>query len=189
MKARVLTASLLMSGAVSLFAQEAAEGGGHAEGWMAPIWGVPVIAWQVVNLLLVVALFIYLLRKPAPKFFGDRSKDIQTQLDQANRDKEEALARLKEVEQRMATLQSEVTGIEEASLKAAEADKLQVQAEAEAMRDRIRKETMDEIERRMVEARREALDVLPPTRRRLWPERRWQEAWEMPTRSAFARSS
>jgi F-type H+-transporting ATPase subunit b len=153
---RAVTAALAMLvPAAALLAQEAE--GGHAEGWTSPIWHVPMIAWQVVNILLVVGLFIYLLRRPAPEFFKGRAKDIQELLETATRDKEEAQARLKEVEAKMAHLQDEVTAIEESSRQAAEADKARVLAEAETMRERIRKETREEIDRRVVEARRDLL--------------------------------
>jgi F-type H+-transporting ATPase subunit b len=137
-------------------AEHAAEGAaGHATGWMEPIWGVPMIAWQVANILLVAGLFVYLLRRPAPKFFEGRAKEIQDLLEKAVREKEEATARLKEVEAKMGHLQDEVASIESAALQQAEGDRQRVQAEAEQARERIRKETKDEIERRLVEARRE----------------------------------
>ena len=143
----------LLLPAVSLLAQEAE--GGHAEGWSSPIWHVPMIAWQIINFLLVVGLFIYLLRRPAPLFFKGRAAKILEQLEKATHDKEEAQERLREVESKMASLKDEVSSIEQASLQAAEADKARVLAEAEVMRERIRKETADEIERRLAGARRE----------------------------------
>jgi F-type H+-transporting ATPase subunit b len=137
-------------------AEHAAEGAAeHGSGWMEPIWGVPMIAWQIANILLVAGLFVYLLRRPAPKFFEGRAKEIQDLLEKAVREKEEATARLKEVEAKMGHLQDEVASIESAALQQAEGDRHRVQAEAEQARERIRKETKDEIERRLVEARRE----------------------------------
>jgi F-type H+-transporting ATPase subunit b len=127
----------------------------HAPSWVDPIWGVPMIAWQIVNIVLVIVLFVYLLRRPAPKFFADRAKEIQDLLLKAVRDKEEATARLKEVEEKMAHLKDEVEEIEKAALQQAELDKQRVQAEAEQARERIRQDAKDEIERRLVEARRE----------------------------------
>jgi|WetSurMetagenome_2_1015567.scaffolds.fasta_scaffold02549_6 F-type H+-transporting ATPase subunit b len=127
----------------------------QAPSWVDPIWGVPMIAWQIVNILLVVVLFVYLLRRPAPKFFADRAKEIQDLLLKAVHDKEEATARLQEVEAKMAHLKDEVEEIEKAALAQAEVDKQRVQAEAEQARERIRQEAKDEIERRLVEARRD----------------------------------
>jgi F-type H+-transporting ATPase subunit b len=153
LKGRLFAAMTFMLFAVTILAEEGESG--HAEGWMSPIWHVPMIAWQIINILLVVFLFIYLLRRPAPQFFAGRAKDIQDLLEKATREKEEAVARLKEVEAKMAHLQDEISEIEESSVKAAEADKERVLAEAETLRERIKKEAQSEIERRLVEARRD----------------------------------
>jgi F0F1-type ATP synthase membrane subunit b/b' len=154
----LLVATILLTGLPAL-AEEAGEAhGGGAEGlsaWTAPIWGVPMIAWQVANILLVVGLFWYLLRRPAPQFFEGRAKEIQDLLEKAIREKEDATARLKEVEAKMERLKDEVAGIEASALQQAEADKLRVQADAEQARQRIRQEAKDEIDRRMIDARRE----------------------------------
>lgn len=156
---RALIASLLVLFAhVALLAQEGAEvHGGRAadEGWMAKIWGIPTIYWQIGNILLVVVLFIFLLKRPAPQFFRGRAKEIQDLLEKALKDKEDAMARLGEVENKMAKLGDEVTAIESAAKEAAELDRQRVQAEAESSRERIRKEASQEMERRVIEARRE----------------------------------
>ncbi len=144
---------------LQLLAQEAAEAAeGAAEkgsGWLQPIWGVPMIAWQVVNIVLVVGLFVYLLRRPAPEFFKGRAKEIQDLLEKAVREKEEATARLKEVEDKMAHLKDEIGAIEAAAREQAEAGRQRVRDEAEQARERIRQEAKEEIERRLVEARRD----------------------------------
>lgn len=152
--------ALMLGTVLPVLAQEAAEGGGEkaAEGlaaWTAPIWGVPLIAWQVVNILLVAGLFWYLLRRPAPRFFDGRAKEIQNLLEKAIHDKEDATARLKEVESKMERLKDEVAAIETSAIQQAEADKQQVLLDAEQARERIRQETKDEIDRRMIDARRE----------------------------------
>jgi F0F1-type ATP synthase membrane subunit b/b' len=130
--------------------------GGHGEGgWTAKLWGVPTIAWQIANVLIVVVLFVFLLRRPAPQFFAGRAQEIQGLLEKALKEKEEALARLKDVEEKMAHLGEEVSVIERSAQEAAEADQRRVQAEADASRDRIRKESAEEMERRIAEARRD----------------------------------
>lgn len=137
------------------FAEGAEQAAERAPGWADPIWGVPMIAWQIANILLVVGLFVYLLRRPAPKFFESRAKEIEDLLEKAVRDKEEATARLKEVEAKMGRLQDEVTAIETSAAQQAKADQERVRSEAEQARARIGQETRDEIARRMLEARRE----------------------------------
>lgn len=155
MSKRLSLTVLLWLPAMTVMAQEASEGHGGGAGWMAPIWHVPMIAWQIVNFLLVVGLFVYLLRRPAPQFFESRAREIQSLLEKALKEKEEALARLKEVEDKMARLGDEVASIEQASKESAEADKRRVLEEAEAARVRIREEARAEMERRVLEAKRE----------------------------------
>jgi len=130
----------------------ASEEGG---GWFAPLWGIPSFAWQVFNFVLVIVLFYFLLRKAAPAFFRGRAADIKEALNKAVREKEEALARLKEVEDKMARLDDEVASIEAEAKESAELEKKRVAEEAEAERDRIRREAKDELERRVLSMRRE----------------------------------
>jgi len=154
----LLVAPVLLGGLPALAEEVAEAHEAGAEGlsaWTAPIWGVPMIAWQVANILLVAGLFWYLLRRPAPKFFEGRAQEIQDLLERAIHDKEDATARLKEVEAKMERLKDEVAGIEASAQQQAEADKLRVQADAEQARQRIRQEAKDEIDRRMIDARRE----------------------------------
>jgi F-type H+-transporting ATPase subunit b len=155
LRAKILSLLLTLLPSVVLLAGEGAEGHGEEGGWMAPIWGVPTIAWQIVNVLLVVVLFVYLLRRPAPEFFAGRAREIQELLERALRDKEEALLRLKEVDEKMARLSEEVAAIEKAAREAAEADRAKVAEEAEAAKVRIREEAVQEMERQLVQARRE----------------------------------
>jgi len=128
---------------------------GEGGGWLAPLWGIPSIAWQVFNVCLVAGLFYYLLRKGAPAFFRRRAEEIREALNKALREKEDALSRLREVEEKMARLGDEVKAIEADALAMAEAEKKRLAAEAEAERERLRREASEEIARRLQEAKRE----------------------------------
>jgi F-type H+-transporting ATPase subunit b len=139
----------LMIAALPLLASE--EGGG----WMAPLWGLPTIAWQIFNLGLVIVLFYFLLRKSLPAFFATRGDSIRKELEKAVREKEAALARLREIEMKMANLNDEVAKIEKDAAAAAEVEKGRILKEAEAARERIREEAREELERRVAGARRE----------------------------------
>jgi F-type H+-transporting ATPase subunit b len=130
-----------------------ASGGG--EGWFAPLWGLPTIVWQLFNFAVVVALFVVLLRGKLPAFFSGRADSIRKELEKAVREKETALARLREVESKMSRLQDEVDAIQRESTAAAEAERVRLLAEAEASRDRLRAEAKDEMERQVSSARNE----------------------------------
>ncbi len=147
--------SILLSVAPTLtLLAEGASGSGGREGWTSPIWHVPMIAWQAVNILIVIGILVHFLKRPAPAFFASRAAEIKELLEKAVREKEDATARLKEVEKRMARLGDEVKTIEKASEEAAAADRKRMMAEAEAEKERIGKEAAEEVKRRVTEARR-----------------------------------
>jgi len=153
---RLSTALGLLLPSALLLASEGEGHGAAAEqgnGWLAPIWGVPTIVWQTINILMVVALFWYLLRKAGPKFFAGRVKAIQDQLNAALKEKEEAEERLREVEGRMASLAGEVAAIEREAAETAEREKIRIRKEAEEARERIRREATEEVARQVEEAR------------------------------------
>jgi F-type H+-transporting ATPase subunit b len=128
---------------------------GGEGGWFAPLWGLPTIAWQLLNFVLVIALFAFLLRGKLPAFFSGRAEEIRKELEKAVREKESALARLREVDLKMSHLQDEVDAIQKESEAAAEAEKARLLAEAEASRDRLRAEAKDEMERQGAAARKD----------------------------------
>lgn len=154
MRNRIVLAIVLLVPTLTTLAEEG--GGEHGSGgWLAPIWHVPMIAWQVINIAIVVGLLVYLLRRPAPTFFNSRAKEIEDLLEKAMREKAEANDRLKEVEEKMAHLSVEVAEIERSSKESAEAERKRVLEEAEAAKERIRTDAAEEMERRLKDARRE----------------------------------
>jgi F-type H+-transporting ATPase subunit b len=122
---------------------------------MAPLWGLPTIVWQIINFALVVALFVYLLRGKLPAFFSGRAEGIRRELERAVREKDAALARLREVELKMSNLRAEVEAIEKDAAAAAESDRARILAEAEVSRERIRSEAVAEMQHRLAAAKRD----------------------------------
>jgi F-type H+-transporting ATPase subunit b len=112
------------------------EGGGWQE-------YVPVIA-KVVNLLLFVGLLVYVLRRPVGQAFRDRREAIRRELMEAQEERNAALAKLEEVEGRLARLDTEV-----------EAIRAQAQREAAEERARIERTTEEEIRKVREQAQRE----------------------------------
>lgn len=150
MRARVFASAF---GGVLAAAPAFASGG--EGGWMAPLWGLPTIFWQLLNFGLVVVLFFLLLRGKLPAFFSGRAEGIRRELERAVREKDAALARLKEVELKMSNLRAEVEAIEKEATAAAEADRARLLAEAEASRERIRSEAVAEMQHRLAAAKRD----------------------------------
>lgn len=104
---------------------------------------VPVIA-KVINLLLFVGLLVYVLRQPVVQAFRARREGIRRELMEAQEERNAALAKLEEVEGRLARLDSEV-----------EAIRTQAQKEAAEERARIERSTEEEIRKVREQARRE----------------------------------
>ncbi|MBD0369370.1 MAG: ATP synthase F0 subunit B [Pyrinomonadaceae bacterium] len=124
---------------MSLFSP--AEGGGPSPWWL---YYPGLEAWKFVNLLIFVLLLVYILRRPLSEAFKARREGIRRDLMRAQEERNAALAKLEEVEARLARLDEEVTGIREQSAR-----------EAADERERIRQATEAEIEKLREQSRRE----------------------------------
>jgi F-type H+-transporting ATPase subunit b len=116
--------------------------------WLDPWVNYPgVELWKFVNLLLFLVCAFYLHRRfgrPIREALRSRSEGIKRELAKAREDRDGALAKLVEVESRLAGLDAEVARIEE-----------KAQAEAEAERQRINLSTEQEIAKIREQAKRE----------------------------------
>lgn len=108
-------------------------------------WGeyLPLIA-KVVNLLLFVVVIYLLLRRPIGEAFRARQEGIRRDLMRAQEERDAALAKLAEVEGRLASLDAEV-----------EAIRTQAQRDAQEERVRIERSTEEELRKLQEQARRE----------------------------------
>src|SRR5215467_9019839 len=77
---------------------------------------------KLINLVIYVGILYFLLRKPMMAFFANRSAEIQENLKKAEREKQEALAQLKTVEERLNKLDAETTEIKAQAALEAEAE-------------------------------------------------------------------
>lgn len=153
---RRLCVILLLLLPVFLLASEAAgeEGEAGQHGWLSPIWGVPAVIWQFINLGIVVGLFYYLLRWRLPNVLRKRNVDIENALEKARKEKRESLARLKELEDKMARLEDEVLKIEAEAREAAEREKARLTESARESAEWLRKEADEDFSKREREAER-----------------------------------
>jgi F-type H+-transporting ATPase subunit b len=103
----------------------------------------PLLA-RIVNLLLFVGVGYYFLRRPVSEAFRARQEGIRRDLMRAEEERSAAVAKLQEVEMRLAQLDSEVESIRE-----------QARREAEEERARIERSTEEEIRKIREQARRE----------------------------------
>jgi F-type H+-transporting ATPase subunit b len=102
--------------------------------------------WKFVNLFVFVAILVYILTRKVKigEAFKTRREQIKRELQRAQQERDAALAKLKEVEERLARLDTEVATIREHS-----------QREAAEERERIAKSTEQEIAKLGEQAKRE----------------------------------
>jgi F0F1-type ATP synthase membrane subunit b/b' len=102
--------------------------------------------WKFVNLAIFVAAMVFIMVRKAKlgDAFRVRRESIKAELDRARKERDAALEKLKEVEARLAGLDSEIANIAERSKR-----------EADAERDRIAQSTEAEISKLSIQAQRE----------------------------------
>ena len=112
--------------------------------------------WRVINIVVFALILVYILRNKIGigKVFDSRAASIVKELEQAKRDKEDALRQLSEVEARLGRLDLELAEIRlEAEQEAArEAERIRQAAAADA--EKIRQSAQREIEGAMKSAQR-----------------------------------
>ena len=102
--------------------------------------------WKFVNLAIFVAALVYVLvrKENLGAAFRARAESIKAELEKARAERDAALAKLKEVEERLAHLDSQVATIKERSM-----------IEAREERERISRSTQDEIAKLTAQAQRD----------------------------------
>src|SRR6185503_13726182 len=111
-----------------------------------PWWDYPGFElWKFVNLALFIALMVYILIKADLRgAFRARGESIKAELEKARTERDAALAKLKEVEDRLAGMNEQVSAIKDRS-----------EAEAKAERKRIAQSTQEEVSKLSIQAQRE----------------------------------
>lgn len=107
----------------------AAEGGGDK-------WGALLVVGKVFNLAIVIAILVWVARKPLANFYASRTEGIRERLEEARQARAEAERKLAEMEARMGRLDDELAGIRAAAEREGreEYERLLAQAEADAAR-------------------------------------------------------
>lgn len=112
-----------------------------------PWWNYPGFElWKFINLAIFIPLLIWFLNRVlgVRGFLHHRKEQIRKDLDRARQERDAAIAKLKEVEERLARLDTEVVAIQEKSKR-----------EAEEERERIAKATEVEMSKLSEQAQRE----------------------------------
>lgn len=126
-------------------------GGGHGEsggsGWAA------TDTYRVINFIVLAAILVYLLKKPAKQFLNDRIRVIREQLSDLEVQKEEAEKKLAEYNERLAALSQESENIIEQYRKQGESVRDKILQEAENAANKMEEQARRNIEREFAQAR------------------------------------
>lgn len=129
-----------------------------AEGGEAPWWDYPGFElWKFVNLGIFVLLLVYFLTRQVKlgEAFKSRREAIRRELARAQQERDAALAKLKEVDERLARLDSEVSAIQEQAQREAAEESERIARATEAEIVKLGEQAQREIERAGKTARHE----------------------------------
>lgn len=119
--------------------------------------------WEIVNLLLLLAVLFFVARKPVVGYFGERRRAVAQNMESAERLLGDAEARLAEWSARAERLEEEVAQIKSSARRAAEQEREAILAEARATAERIRRSAGADVERELLlakaELRREVVEL------------------------------
>jgi F-type H+-transporting ATPase subunit b len=129
-----------------------ASGGTAAKGSFAEIWetwfNIPGFElWKFVNLFIFVGILTYLLKKPLSEVFKAKRESIRAELIKAEEAKKTALAKLTEIEAKLAGADSERTRILKEAKAEIEYEKARLVAQAEAETQKLQAQATGEIVR------------------------------------------
>jgi len=125
-------AGLLLAGVAA--ASEAAHGGGHG---ISPE-KIQDMIWRTVNFVVFAGILIKLVAKPAKKFFGQRSQDVATTLDELTAKQAAAEAAVKVAETRLHEVAQERETIIQQYMAEGEMEKAKILDKANLVAERIK---------------------------------------------------
>jgi F-type H+-transporting ATPase subunit b len=104
--------------------------------------------WKFVNLAIFVIALVFAMRKffGVPEMFRDRKETIKRELAKAQEERDAALGKLKEVEERLARLDTEVAAIKEQSAREAVEERERIARSTETEITRLSEQALREIE-------------------------------------------
>ncbi|HEX4951208.1 MAG TPA: ATP synthase F0 subunit B [Blastocatellia bacterium] len=114
--------------------------------FVVPLTFINPLIPRAVNVAIFFGILYFLLRKPTREFFAERFARIRAALERAAKEKAEAQARIRMIDERLAQLDSEVARIKETSQQEAAAERARLQAQTQAEIEKIRETARREIE-------------------------------------------
>lgn len=121
-----------------------------------PLWNIPgAELWKFVNLAIFVGALFFILRRPIGGAMRARREAIRRDLMRAQEERNAALAKLEEVEARLAKLDAEVATVREQSQRDAETERERIARSTEEETRKLREQSVREIESAGKAARQE----------------------------------
>jgi F-type H+-transporting ATPase subunit b len=112
-------------------------------------------AWKFLNLFIFVGLLVYILKRPLSEAMRARREGIRRDLMRAQEERNAALAKLEDVEARLARLDEEVASVREQAQREAVEERERIQRAAEEEAQKLREQARREIESAGKAARQE----------------------------------
>src|SRR5262247_4032936 len=109
-------------------------------------WTSPTGFPKLVNLVIFLTILYLLLRKPTREFFRQRLASVRETLDRAAREKQEATAKMAELDARLNRLDADLREIGAQSDREAAAERARMGAEAKRDAERVREMAAREVE-------------------------------------------
>jgi len=107
------------------------------------------------NLMVIISVLVYFLRKPIGNFFARRSADIQRRIREAEQARDEAQVRLADIQARLEKLDAEVEEIRRQAEADAQAERQKILAQTEQDVEKMRQRARNEIENLKMQTIRE----------------------------------
>jgi F-type H+-transporting ATPase subunit b len=143
--------SLFSSTAVLSFAALLSEEGEHATGWL----GLPMWVWQLVNLVLFIAVLLYFVARPLTDGFRRRQQEVEDRRAAAEKHRAEVQRLSSEIRERTARLEREIEEIRRDGVREGESIRAELEQRAKDEAARVEVRAGEEIDRRLAEAKAE----------------------------------
>ena len=125
------------------------EEGHHAEKFL----GIPLPIWQLVNLVLFLAVLGYFVAKPLANAFRNRQLEIEKRTKETEHRRAEVDRFAREIEERTVRLEREIEDVRRQGVADGQAARAELLARAEQEAERVRREAIEEIDRRLEAAK------------------------------------
>ncbi|MBN1656131.1 MAG: ATP synthase F0 subunit B [Deltaproteobacteria bacterium] len=123
--------------------------GGHGDLHLVDVLTDVEFIGSVVNFIALLAILVWLGRKPVREFLSSRRKAMEDGLAEASRMKQQAEAKYREYSERLVKLDEEIEKISDTIMQTAQAEKERIFKEADERATRLQQETTNLIEQQM----------------------------------------